>query len=60
MAEKLKDQDENINIIMITGYSSFKDGLEGNDLGIEEVLMKPIPPEELVKITKKTLLSKEH
>jgi CheY-like chemotaxis protein len=60
VAEKLKDQDENINIIMITGYSSFKDGLEGNDLGIEEVLMKPIPPEELVKITKKTLLSKEH
>ena len=60
VAEKLKDQDQDINIIMITGYSSFKEGLEGNDLGIDEVLMKPIPPEDLVKITKKTLLSKEH
>jgi CheY-like chemotaxis protein len=60
VAEKLKEQDQDINIIMITGYSSFKEGLEGNDLGIDEILMKPIPPEDLVKITKKTLLSKEH
>ena len=59
VAEKLKDQDPDINIIMITGYSSFKDGLDGNELGIDEVLMKPIPPEDLVKITKKTLLTKE-
>ena len=59
VAEKLKDQDRDLNIIMITGYSSFKDVLDGNDMGIDEVLMKPIPPEDLVKITKKTLLTKE-
>ena len=59
VAEKLKDQDEDINIIMITGYSSFKDSLDKNDLGIDEVLMKPVPPEDLVKITKKTLLTRE-
>lgn len=59
VAEKLKDQNPGINIIMITGYSSFKDSLDRNELGIDEVLMKPISPEDLVKITKKTLLTKE-
>jgi CheY-like chemotaxis protein len=59
VAEKLKENNEDINIIMITGYSSFKDGLDGKDLGINEVLMKPIPPEELVNLAKKTL-TKEH
>ncbi|MBT3284821.1 response regulator [Candidatus Bathyarchaeota archaeon] len=59
VAEKLKEQDENVNIIMITGYSSFKDSLDMNDLGIDEVLMKPVPPEDLVKITKKALLARE-
>ena len=55
VAEKLKENNEDINIIMITGYSSFKDGLDGKDIGINEVLMKPIPPEDLVKMAKKTL-----
>lgn len=59
VAEKLKENNETMNIIMITGYSSFKDGLDGKDLGIDEVLMKPIPPEDLVKMAKKTL-TKEH
>ncbi|MBD3171029.1 response regulator [Candidatus Bathyarchaeota archaeon] len=59
VAEKIKDIHESMNIIMITGYSSFKDGLEkekeNKGLDIKEVLMKPIPPEDLVNITKKTL-----
>ena len=59
VAEKLKENNENMNIIMITGYSSFKDGLDGKDIGIDEIVMKPIPPEDLVKMAKKTL-TKEH
>ena len=59
VAEKLKENNDDMNIIMITGYSSFKDGLDGKDLGIDEVLMKPIPPEDLVTLTKKAL-KKEH
>jgi CheY-like chemotaxis protein len=57
VAEKIKDSHKDINIIMITGYSSFKDGLEKekDGLDIKEILMKPIPPEDLVKITKRTL-----
>lgn len=55
VAEKIKESHDETNIIMITGYQSFKDGLEKGGLDIKEVLMKPIPPEDLVNITKKTL-----
>jgi CheY-like chemotaxis protein len=55
VAEKIRETQVNTKIIMITGYSSFKDEVNGKKLGIKEVLMKPIPPEDLVKITKKTL-----
>ena len=59
VAEKLKENHPEMNIIMITGYSTFKDKMEGKGLDIKEVLMKPILPEDLVKITKKTLLTNE-
>lgn len=59
VAEKLRETSD-VNIIMITGYSSFKENIKEDGLGIKEVLMKPIPPEDLVKITKKTLLAKDH
>ncbi|MBN2336205.1 response regulator [Candidatus Bathyarchaeota archaeon] len=59
VAEKIRENSEDVNIIMITGYSSFKDNLNEAELGIKEVLMKPIPPEDLVKITKKALLKSE-
>ena len=58
VAEKLHESSD-VNIIMITGYSSFKENINEDGLGIKEVLMKPIPPEDLVKITKKTLLAKD-
>jgi CheY-like chemotaxis protein len=59
VAEKIRENSDDVNIIMITGYSSFKDEVKEEELGIKEVLMKPIPPEDLVKITKKTLLAKD-
>jgi CheY-like chemotaxis protein len=59
VAEKIRENSDDVKIIMITGYSSFKDDVKEEELGIKEVLMKPIPPEELVKITKKMLLAKD-
>ena len=59
VAEKIRETSTDMNIIMITGYSSFKDEVKEDELGIKEVLMKPIPPEDLVKITKRTLLAKD-
>jgi DNA-binding response OmpR family regulator len=57
VAEKIKEKHPDINIIMITGYSNFKDEIEKKDLDIKEILMKPIQPADLVKITKETLLA---
>jgi len=43
-----------MKIIMITGYGNYKDELE-KDRQIKRVLMKPIPPEDLVEIAKQAL-----
>ena len=54
LAERLYAINKKLNIIMITGYSNYKDQLERN-LERMEVLMKPVNPEELVAVTKRTL-----
>ncbi len=54
LAERLYAINKKLNIIMITGYSNYKDQLERN-LERMEVLMKPVNPEELVTVTKRIL-----
>ena len=58
LANQIKEEKPDIKIIMITGYSSYMDELD--EFNIDEMLMKPIPPEELVEIAKKTLTTEEH
>lgn len=57
--EKIRENNLNMKIIMITCYSNFEDEMDEKGLGINEVLMKPIPSEDLEKIIKKTFLMKE-
>ena len=57
LAEQIRLEKPDIKIIMITGYSSYIEELE--ELNIDEMLMKPIPPEELVEIAKKTLMTEK-
>ncbi len=54
LAERLSIINDNLRIIMITGYSNYKEQLEKN-LEIMQVLMKPVNPEELVKVTQNVL-----
>jgi len=56
LAERLIEVNKNLNIIMITGYSSYKEQLEENEK--IEVMMKPINPDSLLKAAKKTLQKK--
>ena len=58
LADQIREEKPDIKIIMITGYSSYMDELE--ELNVDEILMKPIPPEDLVEIAKKTLTTEEH
>ena len=57
LADQIRQEKPDIKIIMITGYSSYMEELE--ELNIDEMLMKPIPPEDLVEIAKKTLTTEE-
>jgi CheY-like chemotaxis protein len=51
LSRMLKEQNEDINIVMLTGHV---EAIEGQvDFGTDEVLMKPISPDELLKITEK-------
>ena len=56
LAERLIEVNKNLNIIMITGYSSYKEQVERNEQ--IEVMMKPINPEILLAAAKKTLEKK--
>ncbi|MGQ9679855.1 MAG: response regulator transcription factor [Candidatus Bathyarchaeia archaeon] len=57
LAEIIRKFDKKTPIILITGYSSLQDSINALDLGIEEILLKPISPEELVKACKEAILS---
>ena len=51
LSKMLKEKDENINVVMLTGHI---EALENHTtLDSDEILMKPISPDELLKITKK-------
>ena len=47
----LKEKDEDINVVMLTGHIEALENLTALDS--DEILMKPISPDELLKITKK-------
>ncbi len=52
IAKKLREVDKNIMIIILTGYSRFKDSVDARDLGIYKKLMKPISNNDLLKTVK--------
>jgi CheY-like chemotaxis protein len=54
LSERLYSINKKLRILMITGYSNYKEQLE-REHEFMRVLMKPINPEELVTIAKKTL-----
>lgn len=51
VAERIKEVNSSTDVIYITGYSMLKNNLKNDG----EVLMKPVTPDELVKIAKKKL-----
>ncbi len=51
LSRMLKEKNDGINVVMLTGHV---EAVEGSvDFGNDEVLMKPISPDELLKITEK-------
>lgn len=54
LAERLNAINNKLRIVMITGYSNYREQLEKN-FEIMQVLMKPVNPEELLSVTRKSL-----
>jgi DNA-binding NtrC family response regulator len=54
LAERLNSINDKLRIVMITGYSNYREQLEKN-LEIMQVLMKPVNPEDLLSVTRKSL-----
>ncbi len=58
LVEELMSIHDNLSIIMVTGYSNYKDQIQQNpDSG--ELLMKPVDPEKLIAATQRALKKKE-
>ena len=47
--KRIKTQNPQIHVILLTGRGSTKEGIEGMQLGAFDYLMKPINIEELIK-----------
>ncbi len=55
VAIKLKKQNEKMGLIFITGYPSFQSCIDALNIGVTEILLKPISPAELLCSTRKAL-----
>lgn len=55
LARRLRELDGGLSIILITGYPSMQDCIDALDLGIHEILLKPIDSEELLRVTREAL-----
>ena len=47
-----------MNIILITGYPSMQDCIDALELGIQEILVKPIDSQELLRATREALMGR--
>jgi CheY-like chemotaxis protein len=53
LAKRLKSRNKDLNVVLLTGHTELLENMDPEDLGTNEVLFKPISPEELMKITEK-------
>ncbi len=53
LGKRLKSRNKDLNIVLLTGHAELLDSMDPEDLGTDDVLFKPISPEDLMKITEK-------
>ncbi len=55
VASEVKKINDKTRIVLITGYPSFKDCIDALDIGIDEILLKPIGTTELLRVAKESI-----
>jgi len=53
LSRRLKDRNSDLNVVLLTGNTDMLENMDPSQLGTDEVLLKPITPDELLKITEK-------
>jgi CheY-like chemotaxis protein len=53
LSRRLKDRNSDMNVVLLTGNADMLENMDPSQLGTDEVLLKPITPDELLKITEK-------
>ncbi len=51
----LRKLHKRVRVLLITGYSTFKESIDALSLGVSEILLKPISPDELVRAVREAL-----
>ncbi|MBC8497828.1 response regulator [Candidatus Bathyarchaeota archaeon] len=51
LVRRLRENDDEMAFILITGYPSLQACIDSLDLGIHEILLKPIEVDELLSVT---------
>jgi len=59
VARELRKIDDKIGIVLITGYPSFKNCIDALDIGIDEILLKPIGTTELLRVAQEAIRNHE-
>ena len=55
LALKLKKGDSDVNIIFVTGYANMQDCINSLNIGVSDILLKPIGEEELLQAVESAL-----
>jgi len=55
LALKIKEIQTNVEIIFVTGFSQFESCIKALEIGVSEILLKPITADELVSAVSRTL-----
>jgi CheY-like chemotaxis protein len=53
LSKRLKERNKRMNVILLTGHTEALEDIDIETLGSDEVLLKPISPDELLKVTEK-------
>ena len=56
LARQMKKLDESIEIIFITGYPEFHSCIDSLDIGVADILLKPLTREEILRATEFALV----
>ena len=60
VAREIRNKTDEINLIIMTGYPNLVDSIEALDIGISEILLKPINADEFLRTVEEALVERKN